>query len=338
MFEDPWEELTFRNVGYQGRMFNTVEDRFLLCLTHLHGYGSWDLVRSSIRRCDVFRFDYYLQSCSAESLGKRCEILMRSAERELIEIERKKQVLSEGAASQKSRNLAELNRERLVDLEKQIESESRRLAHVRSQMKKLNKSNEGDSALVSKSSNSNEKVSKTSSKSKASSSTSTTGRTLLRPVPDGLLPELCKLLKSAGADGISKVVTQFQVNHPTLAKRQIELKINEVAVKAKRGDDRSQLWYVKPEFEKYLDMENFDSLQSNQNETPDSPDDTVNSPSKKRKLDESEDNNSKEPRKPKKAFGFFVKAIRPDAESRLQNPDVRNSFYGTLLVDFTFYL
>ncbi len=38
MFEDPWEELTFRNVGNQGRIFNAVEDRFLLCLTHLHGY------------------------------------------------------------------------------------------------------------------------------------------------------------------------------------------------------------------------------------------------------------------------------------------------------------
>jgi SWI/SNF-related matrix-associated actin-dependent regulator of chromatin subfamily A member 5 len=71
MFEDPWEELTFRNVGNQGRMFNAVEDRFLLCLTHLHGYGSWDLVRSSIRRCEVFRFDFYLQSCSSEALGKR---------------------------------------------------------------------------------------------------------------------------------------------------------------------------------------------------------------------------------------------------------------------------
>jgi hypothetical protein len=37
MFDDPWEELTFRNVGNQGRIFNAIEDRFLLCLTHLHG-------------------------------------------------------------------------------------------------------------------------------------------------------------------------------------------------------------------------------------------------------------------------------------------------------------
>ena len=71
MFDDPWEELTFRNVGNQGRIFNAVEDRFLLCLTHLHGYGSWDQVRNSVRRCERFRFDFYLQSCSSDALGKR---------------------------------------------------------------------------------------------------------------------------------------------------------------------------------------------------------------------------------------------------------------------------
>ena len=71
MFDNPWEELTFKNVGNVGRIFNYVEDRYLLCLTQLHGYGSWDLVRSSIRRCEKFRFDYFLQSCSSEALGKR---------------------------------------------------------------------------------------------------------------------------------------------------------------------------------------------------------------------------------------------------------------------------
>lgn len=71
LFDDPWEELTFRNVGNVNRIFTAVEDRYLLCLTHLHGYGNWEQVRNSIRRCDRFRFDFYLQSCSAETIGKR---------------------------------------------------------------------------------------------------------------------------------------------------------------------------------------------------------------------------------------------------------------------------
>ena len=49
-FSNPWEELTFRSIGSTNRIFNAAEDRFLLCLTHVHGYGNWDRVRTSIKR------------------------------------------------------------------------------------------------------------------------------------------------------------------------------------------------------------------------------------------------------------------------------------------------
>ncbi len=48
---------------------------------------------------------------------------------------------------------------------------------------------------------------------------------------------VCSLLVSAGADGIAKVVDKFISNHAAYPKRQIELKINEIAVKEKRDDD-----------------------------------------------------------------------------------------------------
>ncbi len=41
-----------------------------------HRYGSWDQVRNSVRRCERFRFDFYLQSCSADALGKRFVIFV----------------------------------------------------------------------------------------------------------------------------------------------------------------------------------------------------------------------------------------------------------------------
>jgi SWI/SNF-related matrix-associated actin-dependent regulator of chromatin subfamily A member 5 len=83
-FDNPWDDLHSRsNLGNAGRMYTSQEDRFLLCLTHLHGYGNWDQVRSSIRRCPAFRFDFFLQTCTSEQLGKRCETLMKAAEREL---------------------------------------------------------------------------------------------------------------------------------------------------------------------------------------------------------------------------------------------------------------
>ena len=55
-------------------------DRYLLCFTNHYGYGNWEDVRMAIRRCDRFRFDYFLRSCTADNLGKRCEQLMRAAE------------------------------------------------------------------------------------------------------------------------------------------------------------------------------------------------------------------------------------------------------------------
>ena len=47
-FENPWEEMHFRNVsmipaGVTGRGFTQEEDRFLLCLAHLHGNGVWNM-------------------------------------------------------------------------------------------------------------------------------------------------------------------------------------------------------------------------------------------------------------------------------------------------------
>lgn len=183
MFKDPWEELTFRYVGNQGRVYNAIEDRYLLCLTHLHGlvllslhacihsfdiytsistyyvcvlcrvcrYGNWDRVRASIRKCERFRFDYYLLSCSADTLGKRCEALMRVAERELTEIDKKQASsdsshlinASNSSLQQSSKFLSnatgERSSDRMQEILKQIDEEARRLAVTRIELQRAKK-------------------------------------------------------------------------------------------------------------------------------------------------------------------------------------------------------
>lgn len=84
-------------------------------------------------------------------------------------------------------------------------------------------------------------------------------RASTKQVPDGLLPELCKLLKASGPDGMNKVVDKFVVRHPLIARRQVELKIGDISVKEKRADDTKQIWHIKEEYQKYLTMENFSS-------------------------------------------------------------------------------
>ena len=354
MFEDPWEELTFRNVGNQGKIFNAVEDRFLLCLTHLHGYGSWDMVRNSIRRCDRFRFDFYLQSCSAEALGKRCELLMRSAERELAEIERKKQAAdSMNTGSARPRSAADTNKERLLELTQQINLEGKRLGKLRTQLQKVKAppaSATGQSATSKAARDSTGSASGGGSKrpSAASESDAAGGKPGNRAlaVPDGLLPELCKMLKKAGPDGVGKVVNEFTAAHPELSKRQTEMKIAEVAVKEKKGEDLKQVWHIRPEFEDYLKKENFydgqvvlaqpaKSAKSAPKEKAPSSSSSSSAVAKRKRDDDDDDGDSgargkggstptgKEPKKAKHAFGFFVKAKRAEAEMEIGDASVR---------------
>eukprot|EP01035_Chromulina_nebulosa_P022015 gene22015-28499_t len=225
MFEDPWEELTFRNLGNQNRIFNAVEDRFLLCLTHLHGYGNWDLVKNSIRRCERFRFDFYLQSCSAEALGKRCEALMKSAERELSEIEKKRLAADQhsiaasagnsgaahsfpNAASRgfvsltTSGNAVEVAKEKLAEVTRQITEEAKKLANARAQLTKTKNvvipaaSTAGGSAanmkaFLDSANNSTGPSASTATAGVEKEKSARGGSVPSCTVPEGLLPELC---------------------------------------------------------------------------------------------------------------------------------------------------
>ncbi|CAM9293074.1 unnamed protein product, partial [Ectocarpus sp. 4 AP-2014] len=117
-FANPWEQLTFQYTGTQGKVFNAHEDRYLLCLAHKYGYGNWDLVKAAIRRSDRFRFDYFLRSCSADALGKRCEALMKAAEKEDAEWHKSRQGTERGAGPGGSERLAEEERRRVAERER----------------------------------------------------------------------------------------------------------------------------------------------------------------------------------------------------------------------------
>lgn len=64
-----------------------------------------------------------------------------------------------------------------------------------------------------------------------------------------------RLLAKAGVGGIAAIVDGFVKRHPTISKRQCEIKIAEVAEKEKWPGDASKMWHVKPEYEKYVRME-----------------------------------------------------------------------------------
>ena len=250
-FEDPWEELTFKHSGSANRIFNAAEDRFLLCLTHMHGHGSWNRIRSSLQRSDRFRFDSYLQSCSEDALGKRCELLMRSAERELAEIERKH---TDAIVQNKQKDQIDIDRGKsLTNTQQEI---AKKIANIRLQMRNLKdpsgsgKSTPGSKAgktdsVLTKSQPTAKKAKPTLSASVAAGGTTTAfstskssassvgtnkgGKSL--GIPDSIIPKLCNYVLANATLGLEAFKTGFTSIHPELAKRQIEIKIQEIFVK-----------------------------------------------------------------------------------------------------------
>jgi hypothetical protein len=236
---------------------------------------------------------------------------MRSAERELMEIERKRQLneSKDGASALKSSS--DLARLRIKEVSKQLEDETRKLSLARAQIKKvkgqINPKEENqveERVKVQKQS-----VFAESSPTKVSSTTAskkTTGNTrgaVSNPVPEELFPELCRVLVDARGDGMNRVVERFHERYSNISKRQIELAIEKLAFKDKREQDTTKVWYIRPEYEDLFLGKESGKKRTREDETKASTDAPGKAPS--------------EPKKFKRAFGFFVKDKRAEAEAIL---------------------
>lgn len=144
----------------------------------------------------------------------------------------------------------------------------------------------------------------------------------------------CRLIQGAGQDGINKLVTTFLSTHPNVSKRQAEIKINEVAVKEKRAEDKYIIWHLRPEYEPFVNMTPEEAVIAAASLPPSEVSATTSSAKKRKAEPEAEEENGhgspagtngaaagaggeKEPRRYKRAFGFFVKEKRAEAEAQL---------------------
>eukprot|EP00605_Chrysophyceae_sp_TOSAG23-4_P002848 GSChrysophyteH1.ASY1.ANO1.3137.1 assembled CDS len=254
-----WENIpVLRDVSTQYvRTFSKEEDRALLCLVHMYGYGAWDQIRSAVRNSELFRFNYFMQSCSEDAFAKRCEVLMRAAQRELTEIEMKK------AEDKESDN-------RTVQLGIDAVSKLNGSQYAQARARSIKLSNETfaltqneQGVAVETAAQIAQRVANASLgvQSNASSTSTRTykasGRPSAKNVPEGIVPGLAKLLVASQSMGISGVVAQFVAKHPTISKRQIELKIAEIAVKEKHEKDHTKVWHIRPEHNHWLQKEDF---------------------------------------------------------------------------------
>lgn len=159
----------------------------------------------------------------------------------MAEIERKKQA-AEGMTSAKPRTLAGLNQEKIADLTKAIMEEGKKLASARAQLQKM-KASSGKSAAVTV-----PRIRKEPTELPDGARDDKKMSGLMKPFPDGLESVLAHLLLKNPSAGVKTIVSDFIEKHPSVSKRQVEMKISHMAYKDKKDVDTKLQWYLKTEF------------------------------------------------------------------------------------------
>jgi len=258
IFDNPWRELEFSFVNCKDKVFTLDEDRHLLCWAHKFGYGQWEAVKMAIRRNPNFRFDYFLRSLPTELIGRRCEQLMKAAEKEVEQMEKRSReeagiVVEE---EKKGENDIDCNAD-LPPIElpsfKEMRIQMRRKAQLDAEAKrvelegKVEEIEDQMKAMQGRLKALNEFTRETT----VSNMTDT-------DFPDRLLPSLANLLAKSGTTGIMVVASAFLEEHPgSVMKRKVCAKIEEIAIKEKREDegDVKPEWYIREEFIQHLSMD-----------------------------------------------------------------------------------
>ena len=298
---------------------------------------------------------------------------MRSAERELQEIERKRQAAeSQGngtgaAAATKAKAAAsDQVKERVGELTRKIREDSKRLVYIRNSLQKYRNTGSSSGGVVSGTGGGGATV--TSLKGAGGSSAGIMKAFLdaggggsgggagpvrgvqAQDVPEELYPELCRMVRDAGPDGLIKIADAFMAKHPNVSRRQTCFKINEFAFKDKLDTDKQKVWHIKPAYEYLLNIgsgggggSSSASKAKNPKKstggggsasksgskasaaTPRSCTGGSNSVSGGKRKHEGDTSpgtdgagaDAEPPRRFKRAFGFFVKAKRAEAEAKL---------------------
>lgn len=208
----------------------------------------------AIRRSPDFRFDYYLRSLHTDVIGKRCEQLMKAAEKEVEQIAKKFQkdaqvsgenIKAEINTSQvdlpKFKAMKEIQRKQEEDaiegerkqLEVKVEDIENNMEAIQTRLKFLQKC----SAQIDGSS-------RRSYQQQAE-------------FPDDLLPDLVNLVAKSGSSGVTSIANEFISDHGQVcSKKSLSAKIEDVAKKERRKEDgdKRPVWYILPEYMNMLSV------------------------------------------------------------------------------------
>jgi len=321
IFDNPWEELEFTFVNTKDKLFTADEDRHLLCWAHKFGYGQWDAIKMAIRRSPYFRFDYFLRSLPTDQIGKRAEVLMKAAEKEVEQLE--KRVREDNASNDMLEEVQipmfkvlrkrwrmedrEQAKKKRAELENTVEEIEEQMRAIQGRMKMLNEFTR-----------------------ESNSSNGPTSR-----FPEELLDDLVNLVARSDEMGIVGIANKFLSEHPAACiRRQVVTKIEEIASKEKREEegDTKATWYIRKQYKNLVDEDTVKFLRHLKDQKLEQ----LEQEAKEEDLNQNSESGLKgatgpdgtflafpdydgqlEPKPNKKAFTLFCNSIRKEVKSTL---------------------
>lgn len=334
LFENPWVELQFTHYNMKDinkdKKFTPQEDRYLLCWAHKYGYGQWEAIKFAIRRSNHFRFDYFFKSLTVEAIGRRCEQLMRAAEKEVEAMEKlaieeaekegrtlapgeiKLPMFKESQAKKRAEQQKKFMEERAI-LEQNVVDIDEQIMQIQKALRDL----EGNQTID------------TFFKAKATTD-----------IPENLVGELANIIARMRSQSMVAITDEFLSKFPGKgSKKSIGQKIEAIGVKEKRAEegDTAPYWYLRPDNEHLLTKATKARVKDSREAR------LAAEQSKKRKADEEGGGNTngaigpegdfvefpeydgeEEPHENKKAFTLFCKATRREVKNSLSPSSRKN--------------
>ncbi len=87
---NPLDSMTFKYPAKKSRQtYSLDEDRFLVWAMNKVGFGDWEALKSEIRSCWLFRFNWFIKTRTTQELNRRCDYLIKLVEKENEELKKR---------------------------------------------------------------------------------------------------------------------------------------------------------------------------------------------------------------------------------------------------------
>lgn len=217
----------------------------------------------AIRRSPSFRFDYFLKSLPTELVGRRCEQLMKAAEKEVEHLEK---AIREDAglvseAGQKEGDLAQVE----IPQFKVLRARWRKKEQEEAELKRIELESKADE-IEAQMREVQERMKMLNQYTREANSNMTS---MSAEFPEELLSDLANLVALSGPLGIVGVANKFLDDRQgSISRRKVVAKIEEIAIKEKREEegDTHATWYVRSQHAHLLDVDTLKHLRQTKEE------------------------------------------------------------------------